>query len=292
MKKSLIALFTIISLYACESDDNNTTNSITQNDVEIAETKADECSKHESIATLSIANYNPDFKYKWSTGETNQSITVDYPGLYFLHGTDTNGNTRTQQYEVANCENICDINYWSLGVINHSGYSFSCYDPEHIFEGYFSGHDSTTYRWIHEGMIISNDKIIKVKAEDMGLYYIEAYTKQGCYARDSITIDDVQMDTIPPTVSISASKSSLNCSDSTNLIINYTTNSIQEAATNYFTYKWSNGDSGTATSSTSKKPFKVSTPGTYTVTVFDSQKTGCSSTKEITITSTCIYDYD
>jgi len=157
------------------------------------------------------------YKYKWSTGETKDSIKVKTGGNYFVVVTDKNGCFDTASIKVT-------VNLSPDVKITHQGKTTFCVGSFVILKASPDLPDNS-YLW-STGSIYS-----QIVVKDSGMYYLTITGKFGCITKDSIKITVIPN----PKAEINA-LGSLNICDGDSVILIGSPNSTD------YTLRWSTGE--------------------------------------------------
>jgi gliding motility-associated-like protein len=144
-------------------------------DVSITSMNSDICLGNDAI--LSAQSNHPGTSYLWSTGNTNNTITVSPPSTesYYLTGTDINGCMDTSEFLVT-VHPLPDVNVTSNGTSVCEGLSITLYGN--------STNPGTNYLWSTNETTDS----IQVTPPSTTTYYITGTDDNGCTGTNRITI--------------------------------------------------------------------------------------------------------
>jgi hypothetical protein len=219
----------------------------------------------------------PNFEYAWTTvggnivsGETTLTPVIDAPGTYTLVVTNTeNGCTKSvtvtvtanQGYPIANAGQSLELN---------------CYTPTVQIQGSGTGGSNFSILWIaNPGNIVSGGTTFTPTVNQPGTYtLLVTNTTNGCTAEDVVVITDNF--NVPE--AIIAPPSVLNCYNSSIEI----DGSASSQGSN-FTYNWASSPPGGITGGANSSNPTVNQPGTYFLTVTDTDS-GCTASAQTTVT--------
>jgi hypothetical protein len=266
--KSLVWLLamSVALFFACSKEDTDTTN-ITEDTIRVDTIRTDTirtpCDSFAAIVLTQIdTSSNPPtalitvrpiggvqpFRYRWSTGDSSNTIRVSSIGIYTVTVTDSRGCSRSFFGNVI-FPNTCD-NYRLQ--INTNGNTLTANTT--------GGRQPYTYQWSTGATTQS------IIATTSGTYIVTVTDANGCVARQfTQTIVDC-----------SAFKSTIYVSDST------TSTLVWVAATNGtapYNYRWSNG--------VTTNFFTTTTSGTYRVTATDARNCTATDELNIARSPTC-----
>lgn len=205
-------------------------------------------SSNTGTATASATGGTPPYNYSWSNGGTGQTITNLSPGTYTVTVTDANGCTRTGSTTIHAGSNInltVSTNDADCGVNNGSAT---------VNVG--GGNPPYSYSWSNGGTTST------ITGLAPGTYTVTVTDSQGCSKVATATISGSS----GPSVNVTTTNA--DCG-----INNGTATANAAGGSPPYSYSWSNGGSSATITGLS--------PGTYTVTVTDSQ--GCSKVATATI---------
>ncbi|NLD71800.1 MAG: DUF11 domain-containing protein, partial [Chloroflexi bacterium] len=193
--------------------------------------------------------------YRWSTGATTQSITVNTAGTYTVTVTNAAGCTDTASVVVTADKAA------PTASITPSALQLTCDVKSVTLTGGASGGTGAyTYSWSTG----ATTKDITVTTP--GTYTLTVKGANGCTDTESVTITQ---DVNAPSVEVTATATELTCTTTSSLLTAEMT-----GGTAPFTYAWSTNETS--------ESITVSKPGTYSVTVTGAN--GCEDTDEIVIT--------
>jgi hypothetical protein len=219
----------------------------------------------EGVPASLIATAQPGTTFLWSNGSSNSSIVVFTDGIYSVTATDIYSCSATASVSL-------DFNPRPEAIISPTGPLLLCSGSPQTLQA--NSGPGFSYRWFRNNQLIPGEnQELTVSLE--GSYYVRVFDSLGCFALSS----PVQVITgTGPEVSVSAS-SGMGCTD--NIIYtgyglqNVTLTAISPTAVSYL---WSTGET--------TQTIIVNSPGTFSVTAFDSA--GCPSLQngqsQITVT--------
>ena len=186
--------------------------------------------------------------YAWSNGATSQTISVSFPGQYFVVITDGNG-----------CEDSDTVNvtFFPEPLVNIGPDVTLCDGVAHTFNGPPA---MTSYNW-STGGTGQNETITPIAAGSISLTVTDA---NGCTNTDQADI------TLSPAVTVNLGNDTTIC-DQGSLML--------DAGPNMANYNWGPGGGN-------DQYLFVSTPGTYTVTI--TNQYGCTGMDAITIQTSSV----
>ncbi len=210
------------------------------------------CDLSSIILDGSTSTGTASISYNWSTVESTSSIVVTNSGTYTLTVTDGNGCTNSSSV------NIGIDNTPPSTTINASSNNFNCIVSSIDLD---AGAGFSEYNW----STIESTQIITIT--NPGIYTVTITDgANGCTSTAEVGID---IDNNPPSPTITAPNTELNCSVSS-IDLN--------AGAGYSNYEWSTN----ATNATTQN-VTITNAGTYTVTVTDGSN-GCTASTSIVIT--------
>jgi len=189
------------------------------------------CELGESTTTLEV---NSDFDfYVWSNGEETQSILVDEVGFYTVTVTDSVGCTN---------ETFIQVDEENIEVDLGDNLTFCNEIPAPIVLDAGSGFTSYLWSDFSTGQTLG--------AIDTGTYFVQVTNENDCIAFDSVSIsliEELQAD-------ISGEDSFCEFGDTITML---------DAGNGFESYLWSSGETS--------QTIEVNSPGTYSVTVTNSE---------------------
>lgn len=118
--------------------------------------------------------------YKWQDGSTDSTFKVKTPGIYFVHATNSCGDAAMDtihilsavipSLNIGNDTSVCAADTIQL----HAPNSFSTYD------------------WQPHSMIMGQGEAIRIAPLHQQLFTLNATTKEGCIAADSIIVNVIE----------------------------------------------------------------------------------------------------
>ena len=190
--------------------------------------------------------------YLWSTGETTSSIDVTTPGTYSVVVTDS--------------DNGCDVTSADVVITQDTNIptaeaglpvELTCAVTTIALDGTGTTVAGVDYLWTGPGTIL-NETTLTPTVDAPGVYTLTVTNPvTGCVSTDTVTVTE---DVLAPTVTVTPTATELTCDVTTITIASAPV--VQGAAS----YLWSTGETTAS--------IDVTTPGTYSVTVTDSDN-GC-----------------
>ena len=223
-----------------------------------------------SIVISSTPTVQGTASYLWSNGATTQNITVTTPGTYSVVVTDSDNGCSVTSADVVITQDI-DIPTAEAGPTGE----LTCAVTTLTLDGTGSTTTGVSYLWTTSGtgVIDSGATTLSPVISGPGTYTLTVTnTSTGCFATDTVTITE---DILDPTVTVSPDATELTCAN-TDVVIS-STPTVQGTAS----YLWSNG--------ATTQNITVTTPGTYSVVVTDSDN-GCSVTSADVVITQDILD--
>ena len=216
------------------------------------------------------------FAYNWSTanglidlGGDSSVALVSTPGLYELVVTNSqNGCTASDMVEIVQDTASPLLVLAPAAIIN-------CYQPIILLDG---GGSSTgaefSYNWItSNGNLVSGSNSLQAEVDQPGTYSLEiTNTINGCSSLASLS---VEQDIALPFADAGNSQT-IDCA-----VSSLTLNGSGSVAGSTFTYNWESIDGNIIDGEETLNP-NINEPGTYTLTVFNTEN-GCSSQSETII---------
>jgi hypothetical protein len=182
-------------------------------------------------------------KYLWSNNSNDKSIKVEKAGWYYVSAWDSNSQRQTDSIEISM------IKTKTLEVSAHPNKSI-CHGDTVTLE---ANKGFLAYQWSNS----STDRMIKVIPSTTTNYYVYAKDSSGCLVKAFITIE-VRNCSHGKCDDLLAGNPKLLCKGGFIYI---------EAKSGFKTYSWSN--------SKTDRVIKVTNPGTYILTVYDSANNKC-----------------
>ena len=224
-------------------------------------TKAD-CGLTNGSAIASASGGTGTLTYTWGNTTSGATSTGLAPGNYLITIIDGNGCTKDSTVTVgAKGGPVTNTNVYSAIACNGGKGSVTAV----VVSG---GSSPYTYSWSSGTSITSAATQQGLGNLTTGIYSVTVIDGTGCSSSSSINLSEPAVLAITP-LSISAVCGNTNGSATVSI----------SGGTPVYSYSWSNATTGTATGTTTT--LKNLSPGTYTVTITDSQ--GCLSTSSVTI---------
>jgi predicted RNase H-like HicB family nuclease len=211
----------------------------------VAKLKLDRSPELCAGSKLNISTEDKYISYNWSTGNTEDNITVDQPGNYYVEVTDING-----------CKAISDTVKVTLvdslrPIVLVSNNGILCPNGSLNLT---TEYNYTTYLWS------TGETTKTITITQAGKYSVHVKDDGGCEGTSEI-IDIIQGTEPKPIIS----GSTILCPGRTSILL------VQN---DFQSYKWNTGET--------TKSISITNPGTYSVTVTDTN--GCEGTSSTTIT--------
>jgi gliding motility-associated-like protein len=135
------------------------------------------CSGSSSPFTLNTVNY-PGVKYRWSTGATTSSITVNTQGKYWVNLVLKAGNL------------VCDSVYKEVNIVQYSQPTVNLGKDKTMCQNQLipldaGGGTGYTYSWSPDGEV---SRTIQVSLP--GIYKVRVTNDKGCFAEDEVEMID------------------------------------------------------------------------------------------------------
>lgn len=216
-----------------------------------------------------------NYDYLWSTVDgnfttsvTNDSVTINETGWYYLTVTDNSNNCYTSDSTLVRIDTLKPN--FDIGTDN----ILTCEHPSITLNAINNQTGNFTYSWItNGGNIVSGNNTLSPEINQVGLYYLTVLnTTNQCLSNDSLTIT---IDTIHPIVSVGAD-TLINCINPSIYLSGF------GSSTGNFSYLWQSNIGNILSGNTTLVP-EISAPGTYTLTVTNNFN-GCTSSNQTVVT--------
>lgn len=211
----------------------------------LADVKEENCKEKGSIAIKDVKGGMPPYTYQWSNGAANTPTVVGLTGLmyYDVTVTDAMGCSQINSYSVNKSQISIYANVKTTDCQKNEG---------SIEVNAYSYNNNHTYKW-NTGQTTPNIYNLSV-----GTYTLTITDDKGCSLLNSFLVEGNMNIQIDKNIPCGSNNGSLKAT-------------VLSGGTSPFQYVWSNGSNS--------NPIGIVTPGTYTLTIIDSQ--GCQSSTSV-----------
>ena len=114
-----------------------------------------------------------NYTYKWSTGATTSTLSVDETGIYSVTVTDEKGNQKTDEMQVT---------VHARPIVDFGDESIVLYDGETATLDAGDAGDGSTYEWS------TGDNTQTIEVDQENVYSVKVTTKYGCSNADDVKV--------------------------------------------------------------------------------------------------------